>query len=376
LVGAGLLLQTFQNLRTVDLGYQPEGVLTFFVGLPAARYGDVPTRHQLVETLESRLTALPGVSAAGAVESLPLSGYDGDVTFNVEGRTRPEPGSEHVTWIRPTTEGYRAAMGLRIVSGRWVESSDIRGGPRVVVINQTLADRHFPGENPIGQRLTLGGNAEAPPWEIVGVVGDTRHFTGRDDSREAIFVPYLQVSPAGFFFAIRADAGRDAMALLPDVRATLATIDESLAPRRIRAMQDVVGEAMASERFLAMLLTLFAGVTLLLAVVGLYGVVAYAVNARLKEMGVRIALGARTTHIGRSVVGRSLALAGGGVVAGLILAAAGAPAMRSLLYGVGASDPRTLVLTAGILFGVAVLASAVPALRASRVDPARVLRLD
>lgn len=373
-VGAGLLLQSFRNLSTVDLGYRPAGVLTFFVNLPQSRYGDVSTRHQFVAEIGGRLEALPTVAAVGAVESLPLSGFDGDVTFNIEGRPRPEPGQETTTWIRPATPGYQDAIGLRLVSGRWIEAADEREAPRVVVVNETLAERHFPGQNPLGERLTLGAALDAPTWEIVGVVADTRHFSVRDDRREAIYLSFLQVSPAGLFFAVRATDGRDPLSIVPEVRRAIGEIDVALAPRQVETMTDVVGRALAPDRFLAMLLTLFAVVTLILAVVGLYGVIAYTVSARLREMGVRLALGAEATRIGRLVVVRSLSLAAGGVALGLVMAAAGAPALRSLLYGVGAVDPFTFASVAVLLLAVSVLASAIPAWRASRVDPVAVLR--
>jgi predicted permease len=376
MVGAGLLLQSFQNLRTVELGYRPADVLTFFVNLPATRYGEVETRHRFVADVEARLAALPGVDAVGGVESLPLSGFDGDVTFRVEGHPPPEPGQSVAAWIRPATVGYREAMGLRLISGRWVESGDVRDAPRVLLVNETLAERHFPDRNPVGQRLVLGGSADAPTWEIVGVVADTRHFSIRDDRREAVYLSYQQVSPAGLFFAVRLAGGRDPLALVPDMRRAVAEIDGALAPQRVRAMSEVVAEALAPDRFLALLLTLFAAATLFLAVVGLYGVIAYTVSARLREMGVRMALGAEAGRIGRLVVARSVLLAVGGVVVGLGLAAAGAPALRSLLYGVGAVDPVTFGLAAALLLTVAVLASAVPAWRAARVDPVEVLRTE
>jgi putative ABC transport system permease protein len=374
MVGAGLLLQSFQNLRTVELGYRPTGALTFFVNLPATRYGEVETRHQFVADVEARLAALPGVDAVGAVESLPLSGFDGDVTFRIEGHPLPEPGQSVAAWIRPVTVGYREAMGLRLISGRWVEPGDVRDAPRVLLVNETLAERHFPDRNPVGQRLVLGGSADAPTWEVVGVVADTRHFSIRDDRREAVYLSYQQVSPAGLFFAVRVADGRDPLALVPDMRRAVAGIDGALAPQRVRAMSEVVAEALAPDRFLTLLLTLFAAVTLFLAVVGLYGVIAYTVSARLREMGVRMALGAEAGRIGRLVVTRSLVLAVGGVVGGLVLAASGAPALRSLLYGVGAVDPPTFALAAALLLVVAALASAVPAWRATRVNPVEVLR--
>lgn len=376
LVGAGLLGQTFRNLSTVDLGYRPAGVLTFFVNLPAARYGEVPTRHQFVADTEARLRALPGVAQAGAVNSLPLSGFDGDVTFRLEGTPVPEPGQEVATWIRPATPGYADAIGLRLLQGRWIEPGDTREAPRVLVVNRTLAERHFPDRNPVGQRLLLGGSPDAEPWEIVGVAEDTRHFSIRDDRRDAVYLSYAQVSPVGLFFAVRVADEGDPTALVADVRRAVASVDPALAPRSVEPMTEVVGASLAADRFLALLLTLFAGVTLVLAVVGLYGVISYTVGARLREMGVRMALGAEGGRIGRLVVTRSLLLTSAGVAGGLVISAAGAPALRTLLYGVGAVDARTFAVTALLLLGVAAAASAVPALRAARVDPVKVLRAD
>jgi predicted permease len=329
-----------------------------------------------VRDVEARLAALPGVEAVGAVESLPLSGFDGDVTFNLDGRAPPEAGEESTTWMRPATPGYRAAAGLRLVAGRWVDERDVREAPRVVVINETLAERHFTGENPIGRLIYFGGNPDADRWEVIGVAADTRHFSVRDDRREAVYVSYDQVSPTGLFFALRVPEGRDPLALLPDARRAVGAVDQALALRRVRTMDDVVGQALAADRFLAVLLSSFAVVTLVLAVVGLYGVISYTVGARLREMGVRMALGAEAGRIGRMVVGRSLVLSGVGVAVGLLLAVASARALGSLLYGVRAVDPVTFALTSALLMAVAVLASVIPAARAARVDPIEVLRSD
>ncbi len=376
LVGAGLLLQTFRNLSTVDLGYRPAGVLTFFVNLPAARYGEVETRHQFVADTEARLAALPGVAQVGASNALPLAGFDGDVTYRVAGTPLPEPGDEITAWFRPSTPGYAQAIGLRTLQGRWLEAGDTREAARVVVVNRTLAERHFADRNPVGQQLQFGDAPDAEPWQIVGVVDDTRHFSMRDDRRDAVYMSYLQVSPVGLFFAVRASESADVMALVPDVRRAVASVDPALAPRSIEPMAEIVAEALAPDRFLALLLSLFAGVTLVLAVVGLYGVISYAVGARLREMGVRMALGAAGTRLGTSIIGRSLLLAGVGVLGGLGAAAAGAPLLRSLLYGVGTADPWTFLGTALLLLAVAALASALPAVRAARVDPVKVLRSD
>jgi putative ABC transport system permease protein len=374
LVGAGLLVRSFQNLRTVDLGYQPRGVLTFFLNLPVSRYEDGDALRNFMAEAEPRLQALPGVQSVGTVAALPLAGFDGDASFNIEGRPLPQPGREDAAWVRQVTPGYLDAMSLRLVSGRFVERSDVSATPRVLVVNETLAQQHFPDENPIGQRLNFGDPAEPDWWEIVGVVGDIRHFGLREDRRDAVYLPFQQVPTRATFFTLKVADGRDPLAVVPEVRRVLADMDPSLAAQQVQSMAERVSTALDPDRFLALLLTLFAGVTLFLAVVGLYGVISYSVTARLREMGVRLALGAEAGRIGRLVVGHSLTLAIIGVLSGAVLAGVGAPALRSLLYGVGVSDPATFVVGSLVLLAVAVVAAAVPAWRAARVDPVTVLR--
>lgn len=378
LVGAGLLLRSFGNLRSVDLGYDPDDVLSFFVNLPSARYGDGDAMRQFAAEIDPALAAIPGVVAVGSSGAFPLSGFDGDASFHVENRPLPEPGQDPAAWIRRVTPGYDDAVDLRVLSGRFIEDGDVEGGHRVIAINETFAERHFVDENPMGQRVTFGDptDPDATWWEIVGVVGDTRHFSVRDDRREAAYLSFRQAPSASNFFAVEVAAGRDPLSVVPDVRRVLADIDPSLAPRLVQPMRTVVEGALAPDRFLAVLLTLFAVVTLTLAVVGLYGVISYSVAARLREVGVRMALGAEGGRIGRLVVGRSVLMASIGVVLGGGLAVIAAPGLRSLLYGVEVADPVTFGGTALLLVAVAGLAAAVPALRAARVDPVKVLRAD
>lgn len=227
----------------------------------------------------------------------------------------------------------------------------------------------------MGQRLDFGapgGNL----WEIVGVVADIRHFSVRDDRREAVYMAFEQVPVRSTFVVARAAQGRDPALLVPEVRRAVTDLDASLAAQRIAPMTEVVADALAPDRFLTTLLGLFAGVTLVLAVVGLYGVISVSVGARLRELGVRMALGAEAGSIGGLVVRRAVVLAGVGVAVGVGLALVGAPVVGSLLYGVRATDPVTFVGVAVLLVAVAAGAAAVPAWRAARVDPVRVLRAD
>ena len=374
LATAGILGRSFQRLRTVDLGFQPEGVVSFFVGLPGVGYEDREDRAALFERLEADLNALPGVAAAGGVTSLPLSGFDGDVTITPEGTPPPQPGQPQAGWIRRVTPMYMETLGLRVVAGRGIDDRDRAGTPAVTVINQTLADTYFPDTNPIGRRLDLGDPADPLPFEIVGVVADVRNFGVRDDFRSAFYISNAQYPGQSMFFALRAADGVDPTSLIPALRSTLAASDSRLAAAEVTPMSEVVDQALGPDRFLALLLGGFAGLALILAVVGLYGVVSYAVGARLRELGVRIALGADGPTIRRRVLVQSMGPVILGVGLGLILAWAGSRFTESLLYRVSPLDPVSLGGTIALLVVTAVAAAGVPAIRASRVDPMTVLR--
>ncbi len=375
LVGAGLLSRSYRNLRAVDMGFEPAGALTLFLSLPEARYPDSDAIRSFVREAETRLASAPGVSGVGVVNSLPLSGFDGDASFNVDGRPPPPPGQETAAWVRRMTPGYADAMKLRLITGRPISAADESDGTRVVLINETLAARYFEGENPVGRHLDFG-EPGGSLWEVVGVVADVRNFSVRDDRRPAVYMAFEQVPVRSAFFVVRVESGRDPSAVIPEVRAMLYDMDPALAAQDVEPMTDVIASALAPDRFLATLLGLFAGLTLVLAVVGLYGVISYSVSARRRELGVRMALGAESGDIGRLVVVRALILSGIGIAAGAGLALVGAPLLRALLYGVDANDPVTFAATAGLLIVVAVGAAAVPAWRATRLDPTRSLRAD
>lgn len=369
LVGAGLMIRTFQGLREVDPGFEPEGVLALRLSLPTNRYPDGPERIQFYEGLLERLRALPGVTAVGSVNSLPMEGRNSDVSYSVEGRPPPEPGREPGTWIRVVSPGYLEAIGTPIVRGRGLTESDTEETPLVIVINETLAEEVFPGEDPIGKRISFGD-----PWrEIVGVAADIRNFGVRRSSEPATYIPYAQVPFTEMALVLRTEAA-DPATLTPAVRRAVAELDPRLAASGIRPLVEIVRGTQTVERFSLGLLGLFAAVAVLLASVGLYGVVSYTVTRRLREMGVRITLGADAGAIRTLVVGRSLALAGVGVVLGLGAALALTGYMESLLYQVSPTDPVTFAGTALLLLAVAAAASAVPAWRAGRVDPMEVLR--
>lgn len=375
LVTAGLLTRSFSNLRAVDMGFEPADALTFFLNLPQTRYPDGDAIRPALADIEARLAALPGVEAVGATSALPLAGFDSDADFHIEGRLPPGPGEGQAAWLRRVTPAYQDALGLRLVSGRFIDERDEADGVEVALINETLAARHFDDENPIGRRIDFG-EPGGTTWEIVGVVADVRHFAVRDDRREAVYLAFEQVPVNSAFVVVRGAAGRDPLALVPEVRRVLGDVDPALPAQRIEPLEAALAEALGPDRFLATLLTSFGVVTLVLAVVGLYGVISVSVSARRRELGVRMALGAPGGQIGRLVVTRAVALAGTGIGGGIVLALLGVPLVRSLLFGIDASDPLTFAMVGALLLLVAVGAAAIPAWRAAQLDPVRALRAE
>jgi putative ABC transport system permease protein len=324
--------------------------------------------------MEERLGALPGVEAEGTTSWLPLTGFGSDTGFFIEGRPLPPPGQGSAVWFRRITEGYAVSMGMRLVSGRWITDTDDENASLVVVVNEGLARRFFPNEDPLGKRLTFGDPNE-PQWrEIVGVAVEARYFGIRDDSRDALYIPYDQAPSSTFFMTLRST--RDPGALAAEVRTVSAAADPLLAVAQITPMEELVSDAMGPERFVTMLIGLFAGVALVLAVVGLYGVVSYGVSQRLREMGVRLALGAEGGQVRGLVLRQSLGLVGVGLVIGVAGGLATTRLMENLLFGVSATDPWTYAAVSLVLAAVAAAASAIPARRAARVDPIRVLRAE
>jgi putative ABC transport system permease protein len=373
LVGAGLLLRSFQELSRVDLGFDPAGVTTFTVFLPPARYEGRDAIIGYVQELERRLASLPGVTGVGAVNSLPLSGNDGDSGFMIEGRPLPPPGQHNAAWMRRATAGYFPTMNLRMAQGRPFDARDEAEAAPVIIVNETLAARYFGDQDPVGQRINVN-NPEEPIWrEIVGVARDVRNFGIRAEGRSAIYFPFSQLPRRFMTLTVRTSG--DPASLTGPIRSEVAALDPTI-PITVTSMDAIVQGSLEADRFVTTLLSLFAGVALLLAAVGLYGVVSYGVNRRMREMGVRVALGAHGNDISRLVVGRSLALTAGGVALGLLGAVGVTRLMSGLLFGVSPTDPVTFLGMALVLAAVAAAASAVPAWRAARVDPVRVLRAE
>ncbi|MGE0161171.1 MAG: ABC transporter permease [Gemmatimonadales bacterium] len=389
LVGAGLLVRSFQRLAVVDLGFdQPEDVLTFRVAVPGSRYGPA-ARVAFFDALLDRVRAIPGVESAGAVNSLPLDGINTDTGFRLEGEPPPVRGVDQAIWLRPVMPGYFETMGLETLEGRSLSPSDDAQASPVALVNESFARQYFGGAV-IGRRIAFSGDAtDARWWTIVGVTRDVHHFAIRAGSaagpdptavpdEPAAYLPYGQLyvefAPAQMSVVARTEG--DPLSLAPDIRRALSEVDPRLAASQIRPVAALVDDALARDRFVTALLSLFAATALLLAALGIYGVVSYGVNRRMREMGIRTALGAERADLGWMVVGGGLRLAGVGIVVGTVGALLATRALRGLLYDVEATDPTTFVATAAVLVGVATLASWVPTRRLRRADPVSVLRAE
>jgi predicted permease len=373
LVGAGLLIKSFVRLRSTDPGLDPRGVLTASISLPPTRYAEnEQTVAFYVRALE-RVAALPGVEAAGAIQPLPLSDSSMSTSFWVDGQPDPGPGACPSSAARVITPGYLRAMGIPLVRGRAFTEQDDANAPKVLLVNEALARKHFPGEDPVGRRLSIGLNGIN--GEVVGVVGDVRHRRLNTTPGPEYYVPFRQVPFDTMSLAVRTTSG-DPAALASSVRAAVQEIDGELPVYGLRTMESLVSESVARERFSTTLLVAFAALAMVLAAVGVFSVMSFIVAQRRHEIGIRVALGAQRADVLRLVVRGGLGLTLAGVGVGLVAALALTRLMSSQLYEVSASDPLVYGGIALLLTCVALLACLVPALRATKVDPMEALRYE
>ncbi len=371
LIGAGLLLRSLWRLQSVEPGFQADHVLTWKVALPTDKYPDGSRQAAFFTQLLERVVALPGVRSAGGVSDLPFGGSDIWTSFLIEGREPPRPGEQQSLGLQVITPGYLRTLGIPLRQGRDVSSTDTEDAQQVVLINEAAARRYWPGVDPVGQRVHLGQEEEA--WRtVVGVVGDVRHQGPAEVIRPEMYLPALQRTFFFMSFVVRVEG--EPVALVPAVRSAVAALDPDLPIADVRPMEQMVATVMARPRFVSSLVALFAGLSLLLAGVGLYGVIAYMAQQRTREIGIRMALGARPADVLRLVVGRGMLLSLAGVGLGLLGAWAVTRVMGSLLFEVSATDPLTFGALALLVLGVAMLATWLPARRATRVDPLVALR--
>jgi predicted permease len=387
LAGAGLMIRTFAALSDIDPGFNPHHLLTMIVSVAGAKDTAATDRSAFYQRSLERIQALPGVVFASAINHLPLAGDDWDLPFFIEGRPIPKRGEELGGTYRVVMPGYFRTMNIPVLRGRDFSEHDTQSAPGVVIVNEFLARRHWPGEDAIGKRIAVGLEMNGIPSQTwLTIVGITQNVVRRDWSalpEEEYYLPFLQnpmygtsSSPHYEYMTFVVRTAGDAAAQTSAIENAIRSENKTITLSEVQTMDDVVAEANAQPRFYLYLLAAFAAVALMLAAVGIYGVMSHSVSRRTHEMAVRMALGAQRSEVMRMVVGESLLLAVVGGVLGLIGALAITPAMKTLLYGVRATDPATFVAAAFLLGVVALLASYVPARRATKVDPIVALRYE
>jgi putative ABC transport system permease protein len=376
LVGAGLLIKSFARLQDVDPGFRPDNLLTFRISLPTSRYSSDTTRRLLFGALETRLAAIPGAASVGGVTNLPIGGSYPYISFSIEGVTERVPGVMQDAVPLAVTPDYLRTLGIRLRNGRAFTGQDGPTSAPVALVNAEMARRFWRGKNPIASRITMDDPRDtAAIWRtVVGVIENTRLETLDREPYPQMIFPAAQYDRAAMDFAIRASV--PPASLVPAVRREVSGLDRDLPVYNVKTMDERIGEVVAQPKVNLVVLAAFAVLALLIAAVGTYGVMAYAVAQRTRELGIRVALGASGDRVVRLVVRQGMLPALVGVGIGLIGAALGARLLGSLLYGVGTHDPATFAVAVTALGTIALAACYIPARRAARADPMLALRSD
>jgi putative ABC transport system permease protein len=375
LVSAGLLVRSFWRVQQVNPGFAPQNTLAMSLVLPATKYKEPVQRVNFYKEALQRIRALPGVQSAGATSILPLSGNNSSGSFQIEGRVTPQgQSSPHGDRWAATTD-YFSTMRIPIIRGRFFDDRDTMESQPVAIIDETMARKYWPDEDPMGKRITFQSRDNKPIWrEIVGVVGHVKHKGLEGESRVQYYMPHSQTQNAFMSLVVRASG--DPTSLTGAVRGAISGLDKDLPVFRVKTMEQFVSESMAQRRFAMALVGIFAAVALALACVGLYGVLSYSITQRLREIGIRMALGASGADVLRLVVGQGMLLALAGVALGSVAAFLLTRVMANLLFAVTAGDPLTFVTIAALLTLVALVACFAPARRATKVDPIVALRYE
>jgi len=367
LVGSGLLVKSFVRLMRVDPGFEADRLLVFNVGLPPAT--SPAQQDEFYRQVVERLQALAGVQSVGAVSRLPLAGGNSDRSFRLPGSDR-----DYQADIRVSTPNYFQTMGIPLLKGRSLGDQDTRSPAIVAVVNEALARTVFPGQDPIGKYL-LNFGPQLDKVQIVGVVGNVRHVGLETAPRPEVYLPFGQAHWPSAFVVVRSKTS-DPLALASAAQQAVASVNKDIPLANLRTMQDVIGDSVLQRRFTMLLLSIFAGLALLLAAIGLYGVMSYIVSQRTHEIGIRMALGAQKGDVLKLVVSQGMRLAALGLGGGIVVSVFLTRLMASLLFGVSARDPFTFGGVAALLAGVALTANYIPARRATKVDPMVALRYE
>jgi predicted permease len=372
LIGAGLLIKSFWLLLHVNPGFQTQHVLTAHLSLNGPSYNDPASRVRFWQELEGRVINLPGIEAVGATSELPLTGQHSDGPFKIPGH-KYGPSEFDDAHFRQVTPGYLAAMHIPLLAGRWLDQTDTAKSPGTLLVNEAFAKRFFPGQDVLGKHLDLLGDVQ-PNREIVGVVGNISHRALSDPQEPEMYVAYAQYAPPTMSLVVRAVA--DPSTLAAALHETVRTIDKDETLSKIRPLDDIVTSSVSQPRFSSLLMSLFAGLAVTLAAIGIYGVMAYSVSQRTNEIGIRMSLGAGQSDVLKMVVWQGMKLAMAGALIGIVGSVLFGRFLATMLYGVKPSDPFTFVLVSIGLFAVSLAANYIPARRAMRVDPMTALRYE
>jgi putative ABC transport system permease protein len=376
LIMAGLVMRSFYHLQQVKPGFNPASMLTFQVSLPQAKYPDEQQRVIFFNEVLDRIGSLPGVQAVGGATGLPLGNNGNQTSFTIEGQPPPEAGHTPLMEVVNATPEYFKTMGIPLLQGRTFTEQDGKDAPLVIVIDESFAKQYWPDGDALGKRVNFGGGgANNPMLTVVGIVGRVKmEGLNAESNRVQGYRPYKQAAWGGLTVVAR--TATDPSSLATTACEQVLAVDPDQPIFNIRTMEQIWDDSVARERLTTLLFSIFAGVALILAAVGIYGVMAYSVNQRTHEIGIRMALGARPRDVLRLVVGHSLALTIIGVVIGLVAAIILTRLMTGLLFGISATDPVTLAVISLLLVGVAATASFIPAMRAMKVDPMVALRYE
>jgi putative ABC transport system permease protein len=374
-VGAGLMVKSLQKLQSEHTGFQPDNLLTFELNLPPARYPDGTAGPFVARVLEE-IRSVPGVRTAGGINYIPLATWGFNGGFSIEGRPPFPRDTAPIVEFRMVTAGYFTAMGIPLLRGQDFGASDNASGRPVVIINQAMAERHWPNENPLGARVQLNLDRDGLLREVIGVVGDVRSARVNTAPVPETFVPHMQVPVNSMGFVVRTDGTAAGGVVLPAIRDRISAADANLPLVRVRPMSAIVEASTGDTRMSSVLTSVFAVIAALLAAVGIYSLIAYSVAQRTREIGIRMALGADRPAVMRLIVGDGLVLAASGVLLGVAGSVLLTQTMTTMLYEVSPTDSGVLAMTCAGVLATAVLASLVPAIRALRVDPGIALRAE
>ena len=376
LAGAGLLIKSFFNLRATDPGFDPMRLLTMQLSLPRVRYPEVDQQIRTFDAIVEKLSAIPGVESAGGVDPLPLAGNIASLSFMVSGAAPLPRGNHPAAGYLMVTPDYFKAMKIPLLQGRTFTVSDKKDAPLVVMLNEAFVRKHFTDRNPIGQQVMIDrGDGKAPPCEVVGVVGDSRHDSLAAQPGPEMYVPFSQDPGRGLDVVLRV-ASTNLVGINAEVKRAVRGVDKDLFVPKLEPMTTYVSSQLAQPRFNMMLLMVFAGVAMLLAAIGIYGVIAYNVAQRTREIGIRMALGAQRNQMLRMVLRQSLTLVLIGIAIGFVVTLGATRVLATLLYGVSAHDISTYGVVVLLLVAAAFLASYLPARRVMKVDPMVALRYE